>query len=72
MFGQYVLTPDVFEELDNNIREGKRSQGEYQLTDVLDTIREKHGLFGFKPNGRAYDIGLPEAYRKTLYEFGRI
>lgn len=72
VFGQYVLTPDVFEELDNNIREGKRSQGEYQLTDVLDTIREKHGLFGFKPNGRAYDIGLPEAYRKTMYEFGRV
>lgn len=71
VFGQYVLTPDVFEELENNIREGKQSQGEYQLTDALDTIREKYGLIGFKPNGKAYDIGLPETYRKTLYEFGR-
>lgn len=72
VFGQYVLTPDVFEELENNIREGRRSGGEYQLTDVLDTIREKHGLFGFKPNGKAYDIGLPETYRKTFCEFGQL
>lgn len=71
VFGQYVLTPEVFEELEYNIREDKRSQGEYQLTDALDTVREKHGLTGFKPNGKAFDIGLPETYRQTMYEFGR-
>lgn len=72
VFGQYVLTPDIFVELEANIRDRKMSQGEYQLTDVLDTIREKYGLIGFKPNGKAYDIGLPETYRETLYTFGRL
>ena len=41
------------------------------MTDALDTVREKHGLYGFKPNGKSYDIGLPETYRKTMYEFGQ-
>ncbi len=71
VFGQYVLTPEVFAELENNIRYNQLSHGEYQLTDALDQVREKFGLYGFKPKGKSFDLGLPEAYRKTMWDFGK-
>lgn len=72
-FGQYVLTPEVFEELDKQIRvTGKPSEGkEFGLTAALDTVREKYGMFAFLPNGESFDIGLPDAYRETMRRFGK-
>lgn len=69
-FGQYVLTPEVFDELDKAIKFGKPSEGsEYGLTAVLNTVRSKYGLCGFVPKGKCYDIGLPNEYRRTMIEF---
>ena len=70
-FGQYVLTPDVFEELDLAIRYGHPSEGkEYGLTDALEKVRVRYGLEAFVPEGISYDIGLPDSYRKTIWDFG--
>lgn len=71
VFGNYVLTPEVFEKLEINIREGKTSKGEYQLTDALDAVREENGMTGYRVAGKAFDIGNPEAYRRTVSEFGK-
>lgn len=71
VFGQYVLMPEVYQELEKNIREKKVSGGEYQLTDALDAVRETYGMYAFKPEGRAYDLGLPEAYREAVWAFGK-
>ena len=70
-FGQYVLTPEVFEELDREIRLDKNpSEGsEYGLTSALDIVREKYGMYAFVPDGKSFDIGLPDAYRNTMWEF---
>lgn len=70
-FGQYILTPDVYEELEKEIIQDNRpSEGkEYGLTAALDIVRNKFGMYAFVPNGKSYDIGLPEAYRKTMWEF---
>ncbi|MBQ8108896.1 MAG: GHMP kinase [Clostridia bacterium] len=70
-FGQYVLTQEVFEELDREIRLEKRpSEGsEYGLTAALDAVRERNGMFAFLPDGQSFDIGLPEAYRNTMWHF---
>ena len=71
-FGQYVLTPEVYAELTREILSGRPTEGkEYGLTAALDRVREKHGLYGFAPKGRAFDIGLPETYRETMMEFCR-
>ena len=72
-FGQYVLTPEVFEELERQIKViGKPSEGkEFGLTAALDKIREKNGLFGFVPNGESFDIGLPDAYRETMWRYSQ-
>lgn len=71
VFGQYVLTKEVYEELELNINNKRMSGGEYQLTDALDAVREKYGMYAFKPEGKSYDIGLPEAYRTTMWQYGQ-
>lgn len=69
-FGQYILTPEVFDELDRMIKYGKPSEGtEYGLTSVLETVMKKYGLRAFVPVGKCFDIGLPNEYRKTIIEF---
>lgn len=69
-FGQYVLTHEVFEELDSEITGGNPSEGEeYGLTAALDRVREKYGMYGFVPKGKSFDIGLPDAYRETMWEY---
>ncbi|MBR4473380.1 MAG: hypothetical protein IKS55_07040 [Oscillospiraceae bacterium] len=71
-FGQYVLTSEVFDELENEIASGTPTEGkEFGLTAALDRVREKDGLFGFVPEGRSYDIGLPETYRRTMWEYSQ-
>ena len=69
-FGQYVLTSEVFDELDKDINIGEPTEGtEFGLTAALDRVREKSGLLGFVPDGKSFDIGLPEAYRETMIEY---
>lgn len=72
-FGQYVLTPDVYNALEYQICiVGKPSEGnEFGLTAALDTVRENKGLFAFVPDGDSFDIGLPEAYRETMWRFSK-
>lgn len=69
-FGQYVLTPEVYDELEKEILSGNPSEGkEFGLTAALDRVREKYGMYGFVPNGKSFDIGLPDAYRETMMNF---
>ena len=69
-FGQYVLTSEVFEELEREITGGDPTEGkEYGLTSALDKVREKYGMYGFVPDGRSFDIGLPDVYRETMWEY---
>ena len=71
-FGQYVLTSEVFDELEREISSGTPSEGqEYGLTAALDRVRKRDGLYGFAPSGRSFDISLPETYRKTMWHYFR-
>lgn len=69
VFGEYVLMPEVFYILEENIKENRTSNGEIQLTDALETEREKSGLCGFAVDGEMFDVGIPEAYAHTVANF---
>jgi UTP-glucose-1-phosphate uridylyltransferase/mevalonate kinase len=69
LFGLYVLTPRVFELIEEHIRHNIRERGEFQLTSCLDELRKEEGFSGVLIQGRRYDIGLPEAYRQTLIDY---
>ncbi len=71
-FGQYILLPDIFNQLkyliDNDIRE----KDEIQLTPALEMARKEHGKFyAYETDGERYDIGIPFSYANTITEFVR-
>ena len=68
-FGQYVLTPPVFDLLEKQIEEEKEGN-EIQLTQALQDVCRREGMAAVLINGRSYDVGIPEAYKRTVSEFG--
>lgn len=71
VFGEYVLTPEVFEVLAGHIETNRTAKGEIQLTKALDEVRRKSGLFGFAVDGKMFDVGMPQAYVKTVATFSQ-
>ncbi len=69
VFGQYVLTPRVFEYLEEHISHNIRERGEFQLTSCLDRLRQEEGFTGYVVRGRRFDIGNAEAYRQTMIDY---
>jgi UTP-glucose-1-phosphate uridylyltransferase/mevalonate kinase len=69
VFGQYVIKPQLFDYLEEHIRNNVRERGEFQLTSALDRLRQEDGFLGLVVDGRRFDIGLPEHYLETLRTF---
>lgn len=69
VFGQYILSPEIFDYLGENIRNNYRERGEFQLTSALDRLRKVDGFMGLVMNGTRYDIGLPDYYLETLISY---
>lgn len=71
VFGQYILTPDVFDALETNmsasITEGK--SGEYGLTEALAACIDKTGLSGIVLKGDMFDVGNCDAYKTAMQCF---
>jgi UTP-glucose-1-phosphate uridylyltransferase len=72
VFGQYVLTPDVFAQLASDIAqadaEGDTTR-EIELTAALEAVRQKSGMMGVRLNGVMYDMGNPKALRRCVQHF---
>lgn len=71
VFGQYILTEEVYKVLEKNIRENRLNRGEIQLTDALEQVRAASGMMGCCIRGKSYDVGLPQMYIETIGEYGR-
>ena len=72
VFGQYILTPDVFEQLAADIASAD-AQGdttkEIELTAALEAVRARSGMIGVKLYGKRYDMGNPAALVSTIADF---
>jgi UTP-glucose-1-phosphate uridylyltransferase len=68
-FGQYALTPAIFDYLEKEIARQRRQRGEYQLTPALAHLQAEEGMLGLVVAGESFDIGLPQAYRNTVGTF---
>ena len=66
VFGEYILTEDVFETLDDNILNHRLENGEYQITSAIDKVREEKGMIAFIPDGITMDVGNVKAYQDTF------
>ncbi|MBW4487632.1 MAG: UTP--glucose-1-phosphate uridylyltransferase [Trichocoleus desertorum ATA4-8-CV12] len=69
IFGMYVLSPQIFDCLAEQIRRNLRDRNEFQLTSGLEQLRQELGMMGYLVEGRSFDTGLPDAYRQALIEF---
>ena len=65
ILGRYVITPDIFEILENT-PPGKG--GEIQLTDAIKTLLDKRDVYGYDFEGKRYDIGNKMGFLKTNVE----
>ncbi len=64
--GRYVITPDVFEVLEQT-KPGKG--GEIQLTDALRVMAHNGKVFAYNFKGQRYDTGNKLGYLKATVEF---
>ena len=69
-FGSYVLTRDVFEILQSITENQRGEKTEIGLTEALDLLCKKSTVYGFLIDGKSYDLGNPEAYRRAVSYFG--
>ena len=69
VFGLYVLTPKIFDYLEEHISNNIRERGEFQLTSCLDQLRQEEGMIGYLVEGQSFDTGLPDAYRQAMIDF---
>jgi UTP-glucose-1-phosphate uridylyltransferase len=74
VFGQYILTSEVFTQLAADIRradaDGDKSR-EIELTAALETVRQKSGMMGVRLKGTMYDMGNPTALRNCVRYFSK-
>jgi UTP--glucose-1-phosphate uridylyltransferase len=82
ILGRYVLTPEVFEELE---RTPPGKNGEIQLTDALQRLLPRQEMYAYAFEGKRYDLGdklewlktnvevalMREEFRKPLLDFLR-
>ena len=74
VFGQYILTPDVFRQLESDIIKADAAgdmQREIELTTALDSVRKESGMVGVRLNGTMYDMGNPVALRQTMLNYSK-
>ena len=69
VFGLYVLKPEIFDHLEAEISNNMRYKGEFQLTTCLDSLREQTGMVGYLVKGQYFDVGMPQFYRQTMFDF---
>ena len=74
VFGQYVLTPEVFAQLHEDIMQ-KEIDGDHvteiELTSALEVVRKRSGMVGVRLRGKMFDMGNPNALSNTIQNFAK-
>ncbi len=65
--GRYILTPDVFDELECCT---PAQNGELYLTSAIDRMIHTSGVYAYEFDGIRYDTGDKLGYLKAIVEFG--
>ena len=74
VFGQYILTPEVFSQLHEDIMQKEIDRDhvtEVELTSALEAVRQRSGMMGIRLKGRMFDMGNPKALVRTVQEFSK-
>ncbi len=71
VYGQYILTPELFDILGNQIARNIRQKNEFQLTTALEELRAKRGMLALMVDGWHYDTGQPKEYLESLLAYSK-
>ena len=74
VFGQYILTPEVFQQLAADIAAADAAGNmtkEIELTSALDAVRLRTGMIGLRLKGERFDMGNTHALVETVSEFSK-
>ena len=74
VFGQYILTPEVFHQLEEDIRKADAEgdhQREIELTSALESVRRQKGMMGVRLHGEMFDMGNPDALCRCVAAFSK-
>jgi UTP--glucose-1-phosphate uridylyltransferase len=64
--GRYILTPGIFDAIDNTIP-GKNN--EIQLTDAMTLLLQHESLYAYVTQGKRFDVGNKMDYLKTIVHY---
>ncbi|MDE1547720.1 UTP--glucose-1-phosphate uridylyltransferase GalU [Jeotgalibaca caeni] len=67
IIGRYLLTPEIFEILEN---QNPGAGGEIQLTDAIDTLNKTQRVFAKKFTGHRFDVGDKFGFLTTSISYG--
>lgn len=74
VFGQYILTPEVFHQLEADIKKAD-AEGDHvreiELTSALEEVRKKNGMMGVRLQGERFDMGNPAALTDTIMQYSK-
>ncbi|MFZ2953104.1 MAG: UTP--glucose-1-phosphate uridylyltransferase GalU [Streptococcus suis] len=66
IIGRYLLTPEIFEILEN---QEPGAGNEIQLTDAIDTLNKTQRVFAREFKGKRYDVGDKFGFMKTSIDY---
>ena len=66
IMGRYVLTPDIFDYLEN---QEKGAGGEIQLTDAIERLNQSEQVFAYDFEGERFDVGEKIGFVKTTIQY---
>ena len=71
VFGQYILTPEVFQQLAEDIKraDDESTDREIELTAALEAVRSRVGMMGVRLYSQRFDMGNPAALVDTIAKF---
>ena len=71
VFGQYILTPEVFQQLAEDIKQAddESTDREIELTAALEAVRSRVGMMGVRLYSQRFDMGNPAALVDTIAKF---
>ena len=74
VFGQYILTPEVFQQLADDIKKADEegTTREIELTSALEAVRSRVGMIGVRLYSQRFDMGNPAALVDTVAKFSTL
>jgi len=66
ILGRYIITPEIFDILDNT---DPGAGGEIQLTDALKELATRQPMYAYDFKGKRYDVGNKQGFLEATVEF---